>query len=229
MNFDSYITESRTAMEAFPNERIRDRGCFMPNRQLQTPEAGTCIVLRYDRNVADVLTRLLVPLREILPPIVDYDESTFHTTLGVFQKSAPGDFRQNPTTFRVLAEAVEEGVESLRDRPQIDLVKWLYNREALLCGGLPNRSLWELSRRIGAACRARGFPLEMSRMMHITTARFIKDAGPAVFDKFVARVRDAPVPGVTGPRAVDVAGWRCDGVTFELDVFRSLPLPLISA
>lgn len=216
-------------MESFPNERIRDQGRFLPNRQLQAPEAGCCVVLRYGRNVTNLLSRFMENIRALLPPIVAYDESSFHTTLGVFQKSDPGTFRRDPTIYRVLAEAVEESMEVLHDRPGIDLMKWLYNQEALLCGGLPNRSLWEFSCRVGEICVARGIPLEMGRMMHITTARFIEGVDQAVFNRFVALMRDAPVPGPVYPRAVDVAAWRCDGLVFELDVYQSLPLPLISA
>ena len=84
--FESYLANSKAVFERFPNERVWLQGGFVPNRQLQKPEAGYCVVIRYDDKTTDVIAHFMRKVQAILPPVVEYNERSLHTTIGVFDK-----------------------------------------------------------------------------------------------------------------------------------------------
>jgi len=96
------------------------------------------------------------------------------------------------------------------------LREWLFNNEAILVSGYPNQDFWRLSQNIGRACNLKGHALEMSRISHITTARFIGGVSPQIFDQFALLMKSAPFIGSARPNAIDLATWQCDGLTFNL-------------
>jgi hypothetical protein len=217
MIFDDYIDNAQAIFDGFPNEQVWIQGGFAPNRQLQKPEAGFCIVLRYDDKTTSAISRFMTKVRTILPPIVEYDERNFHSTIGVYGKRNLHDFVPESTTLKLLKNSVEKGLALSPQNPHIEFGKWLYNNEAILLSGYPNQALWELSQNINHACRENGYALEMGRIIHITTARFISGVTSQVFEQFTNLMKSAPFIKPTKPSALDLATWRCDGLTFDLD------------
>lgn len=216
MTFNEYTTNAQAIFDNFPNEHIWRRGGFAPNRQLQHPEAGYCIVLRYDDKTTSAISHFMTKIRSVLPPIVEYDERNFHSTIGVYGKKNLHDFVPESTTLKLLMKSVEKGLTPCPQNPHIEFGKWLYNNEAILLSGYPNQAVWEISQNINHACRENGYALEVGRIIHITTARFISGVTSQVFEQFSKLMKSAPFIKPTKPIALDLATWRCDGLTFDL-------------
>ena len=216
MTFESFISNSKAVFERFPNERVWLEGGFIPNRQLQKPEAGYCVVIRYDEKTTNTITHFMKKVRAILPPMVEYNERSFHSTMGVFNKGDLEGFVPDFAVLNSLGKAVETGLRNGPGNPNVTLEKWLYNNEAILISGFPNQDLWRLSQNIGDACDENRVPLERGPILHITTARFISSVSRPVFEQFMRLMETAPAIGSTKPRAIDIATWRCDGLTFDI-------------
>lgn len=224
MTFESFIANSKAIFERFPNEQVWLEGGFIPNRQLQKPEAGYCVVIRYDEKTTDMISHFIKKVHAILPPMVEYNEQSYHTTIGVFHKGDMIGFVPELAVLKSLGKSVETGLRHGSKNPEVILEKWLYNHEAILIAGYPNRDLWRLSQNIGDACQENRVPLERGRIIHITTARFISRVPRPVFEQFLLLMETAPAIGSTKPSAIDVATWRCDGLTFDIVTHERYPL-----
>jgi hypothetical protein len=216
MTFDSFVANSKNIFDTFPNEQVWLQGGFLPNRQLRNPEAGYCIVIRYDESTTGVISSFMEKVRAILPPVVEYNQQSFHTTIGVYGKEETQGFVPDAEVLSYLNKSVEEGLRSCEGSPYVEFGRWLFNHEAVLVSGYPNKDLWHLIQNIETACKKNGFPLEMGRIVHITTARFISGVTHQLFEQFVHIMKTAPAIEPTKPQAVDLASWRCDGLTFDL-------------
>ena len=224
MTFERFIEKSQAIFNSFPNEQVWLQGGFKPNRQLKKPEAGYCIVLRYDEMTTSPISHFMNQLRLVLPPIVAYPEQNLHTTVGTYGKGAMLGFVPDVETLQHLESSIQNGI---RDRPQnlrVDFGRWLFNDEAILISGSPNEELWQLFQNIAEACQDNGTALEMARMIHITTARFISSVSRPEFEQFVHVMKSAPKITSTKPSAVDLATWYCDGLTFDMAIHRRYPL-----
>ncbi len=171
--FDTYSANAQVIFDSFPNEQVWSQGGLAPNRQLQKPEAGYCIVLRYAADTTGAISHLMTEIRSILPPVVEYNECNLHSTIGVYGKRSMSGFVPDPATLKGLRKAVEEGLSRRPQNPRVELGHWSLNSETILIPGYPNQDLWELSQNIGYACSRNGYVLEMARITHVTTARFI--------------------------------------------------------
>lgn len=216
MTFDQYVANMKTIFASFPNEQVWLQGGLGPNRQMQKPKAGYCIVFRYDAETADIMSGRMAKIRAVLPPVVEYNVSNFHTTIGVYGKREMAEFIPNSAVLGFLDVSIDEGLGARSWSPQIELGQWLFNEEAILVSGYPNRELWELMQNIGRACRQNGCPLEMSRITHVTTARFTREVTRETFERLVLLIKAAPLMGAVAPSSIDLATWRCDGLKFEL-------------
>jgi len=215
--FDTYSANAQVIFGSFPNERVWSQGGLAPNRQLQEPEAGYCIVLRFAADTTDAISDLMTQIRSILPPVVEYNERNLHSTIGVYGKQSMSGFVPDPVALKGLRKSVEEGLCRRPHNPRVELGHWLFNSETILIPGYPNHDLWQLAHNIGYACNRNGHALEMVRITHVTTARFINGVTYPIFQQFVRLVRSAPHIGSVMPAAIDLATWRCDGLMFELD------------
>jgi len=191
------------------------QGGFKPNRQVQKPEAGYCIVIRYDEKTTSTISNFMTKVRSVLPPTVEYSEQNLHTTVGTYGKGDIKGFTPDSTTLQRLMESVERGIHNPSRNLRVDFGSWLYNNEAILISGYPNQDLWRLCQNIGNVCQENGVPLEMGRMMHITTARFISRVTAQVFDKFRFLMQSAPAIESATPGAIDLATWCCDGLRIQ--------------
>lgn len=216
MLFDEFIANSRSIFDSFPNERVWHQGGLLPNRQLQKPEAGYCVVMRYDEKTTATIAAFMGKVQAILPPIVEYTPQTFHTTIGVYGKAKTEEFVPDFQLISYLAKSVEEGLKGCSGNLCIEFGRWLFNHEAILLSGYPNIDLWQLFQNMEASCKKKGFALEMGRIVHITTARFISSVNYQLFEQFTHLMESAPAMKPAKPKAIDLASWRCDGLTFDL-------------
>ena len=224
MTFDIFVEKAQAIFDSFPNEQVWLQGGLKPNRQLQRPEAGYCIVMRYDEMTTNLISHFMTKIHSVLPPIVEYSEQNLHTTIGTYGKGDKEGFVSDLETLQHLGRSVEKG---LGDRPQnlhIEFGRWLYNDEAILVSGSPNEDLSQLFQHIGNACQDNGFPLEVARITHITTARFISSISRPEFEKFVRLMKSAPKIASAKPDAIDLATWYCDGLTFDIAVHKRFSL-----
>jgi hypothetical protein len=224
MTFEGFIANSKAVFESFPNEQVWLQGGFTPNRQLQMPEAGYGVVIRYDEKTTNAISHFIEKVRAVLPPMVEYNQQNFHTTLGVFDKGDLEGFVPDSAVLKSLGKAVETGLRDGPENPEVSFEKWLFNNEAILVCGYPNQALWRLSQNIGSTCQQNGVPLERGRIIHMTTARFISAVPRQVFEQFLVLMKSAPAIGITKPSAIDIATWRCDGLTFDLVTHERYPL-----
>jgi len=216
MTFDRFVAKSKIIFDSFPNEDVWLQGGFLPNRQLQQPEAGYCILIRYDERITDVISLFMEKVRAILPPVVEYNPQSFHTTIGVYGKEELQGFVPDSEALSHLNKSVEEGIRTYSGSPRVEFGRWLFNHEAILVSGYPNKDLWHLFQNIETACKKNGFPLEMGRIVHITTARFISSVTHQLFEQFMHVMESAPALEPTKQKAVDLASWCCDGLIFNL-------------
>jgi 2'-5' RNA ligase len=216
MTFADYITNAQGIFDRFPNETVWAQGGVKPNRQIENPEAGYCIVFRYDEETAGAISQFMTQLHAALPPMVVYNAPNLHTTIGVYGKRRLQEFEPDQAITKRLASSIQEGLRHCPHNPGLELQKWLFNNEAVLVSGSPNEALWRLAQDIGRAGQRNGFKLEMSRITHITTARFIVDFTKQIFDHFVFLMKSAPLIGAVKPNAIDLATWQCDGLSFKL-------------
>lgn len=216
MIFKNYLANAQTIFNSFPNQNVWLQGGLKPNRQIQNPEAGYCVVLRYDQETTAAIARFMSKVRAVLPPVLEYARRNLHTTIGIYGKGDMGGFVPDPATLQNLAKSVEQGISRGSQDPQIEFGRWLYNDEAMLVSGCPNQALWQIFQDVGIACRENGYTLEMGRIVHITTARFISSVTRPIFEQFVHLMESAPVLGSVRPCAIDLAVWRCDGLTFDI-------------
>jgi hypothetical protein len=224
MTFEGFITNSKAIIERFPNQQVWLQGGFSANRQLYKPEAGYCIVIRYDEKTTSLISHFIQELYSILPPVVEYNERSFHTTIGVFNKSELKGFVPDPSVLKLLSKSVQAGLWKGTENPEVTFEKWAFNNEAILVPGYPNHDLWCLAQNIMNACHENRVPLEPWRIIHITTARFIHGVSQQVFKQFLLLMESAPALEPTKPIAIDVATWRCDGLTFEMATHERYPL-----
>jgi hypothetical protein len=224
MTFESFIVNSKAIFERFSNEQVWLQGGFIPNRQLQKPEAGYCIVIRYDEKTTNMISHFMRRIHAILPPVVEYNERSFHTTIGVFAKGELKRFAPDFAVLKSLGKSVEIGLRNGPGNPEVTFEKWLFNNETILVSGYPNQDLWCLSQNIGNACQENQVPLERGRIIHVTTARFIRGVPRQIFEQFLLLMETAPVIEPTKPSAIDVATWRCDGLAFEIITHERYPL-----
>ena len=217
MSFDDFIANSRRIFDSFPNEGVWLEGGLLPNRQLQKSEAGYCIVIRYDEKTTDIIAAFMEKVQAILPPIVKYTPHTFHTTIGVYGKKELQEFVPDSELLGYLNKLIKEGLRARSGPFWVEFRQWLFNQEAILVSGYPNENLWQLSQNIKIACQKQSIPLEMGRIVHVTTARFISSVSHELFEQFVHVMKSAPVIEPTQPEVVDLASWRCDGLTFNLE------------
>lgn len=224
MTFESFIANSKAIFERFPNEQVWLQCGFIPNPQLHMPEAGYCVAIRYDENTTNLISHFMNKVYAILPPVVAYDQRSFHTTIGVFEKGGLKGFVPDIAVLKSLSRSVEAGLRDCPPDPRVTFGKWLFNHETLLISGYPDQDLWRLSQNIANACRENQVPLEPGRILHITTARFIHGVPRQVFERFVLLMEAAPVIEPVKPSAVDIAAWRCDGLTFEIVTHERYPL-----
>ena len=216
MTFTDYIKNAHDIFDRFPNEAVWMQGGIKPNRQVGNPEAGYCIVFHYDEQTATIIREFMTRLQADLPPMLVYDAHNLHTTIGVYGKRELQEFEPDQAIIKRLASSIQEELRHCPPNLCLELGKWLFNNEAVLVPGFPNEALWSLSQGIGDACNLNDLPLKMSRIMHITTARFIDDFNKQMFDRFVFLMKSAPLIGVIKPTAIDVATWQCDGLSFKL-------------
>lgn len=174
------------------------------------------MVLRYPVEITQTIAEFTAQVRAILPPIVAYRESDLHSTIGTYGKRDLAGFAAEDGRLMRLSAAVEKALARLPPNPVVELGGWLYNAEAVLISGYPNQDLWRLFKAIEAACRENDVALEMGRIIHVTTARFIHKVTHSVFEQFVRLMQTAPRLGSTRLAAVELAIWRCDGLTFAL-------------
>ena len=224
ISFENFVANSQAIFKSFPNERVWNQGGFIPNRQLQKPEAGYCIVLRYDERTTAAISRFMTRIQGVLPPVVAYSERSFHTTMGVYGKGDLQGFIPDLAVLKYLAKSVEDGLVDCPKNPCVEFGQWLYNHEAILVSGYPNQDLWRLSQNIKVACQENGVPLEMGRIIHITTARFISSVTRQIFEQFMLEMKSAPALGNIRPGAIELATWHCDGLTFDLVTHNHYPL-----
>ena len=216
MTFDDYVINAQGIFDSFPNETVWMQGGIKPNRQLENPEAGYCILFRYNEETTSTISNFITRIHSVLPPVVEYEARNLHTTIGVYSKWDLQGFEPDQAIIKHLARSIQEGLHNCPQDPRIELKKWLFNNEAILVSGYPNEDLWSLSQDIGRACNLNGHTLEMSRITHITTARFIVGFAKQIFDHFVFLMKSAPFIGAVKPNAIDVATWQCDGLSFKL-------------
>jgi 2'-5' RNA ligase len=220
MTFDSFVKNARAIFDSFPNEQVWLQGGLRPNRQLQKPEAGYCIVIRYDEKTTSAISHFMTKIRSVLPPIVEYSEQNLHTTVGTYGKRNMEGFVPDSATLQHLMKSVEKGINNHPQNLRIEFGRWLYNDEAILVSGYPNQDLWYLFQDIENACQENGYPLEMGRIVHITTARFISGVSRQEFEKFILLMKSAPTVTPARPSAIDLATWRCDGLEFNLVTYK---------
>jgi 2'-5' RNA ligase len=216
MNFDTFVEKAQAIFDSFPNEQVWLQGGLRPNRQLQRPEAGLCIVMRYDEMTTSPISHFMTKIRSILPLIVEYSQQNLHTTVGTYGKGDVDGFVPDLITLQHLMRSVEKGIGNRPQNLRVAFGKWLYNDEAILISGFPNEELWQLFQNIGDACQEKGYPLEMARIIHITTARFISSISRPEFEQFVRLMKSAPMIASTKPNAIDLATWHCDGLAFDI-------------
>jgi 2'-5' RNA ligase len=216
MNFDTFAEKAQAIFDSFPNEQVWLQGGLQPNRQLQRPEAGYCIAVRYDEMITSAISHFMTEIRSVLPPTVEYSQKSLHTTIGTYGKRDMAGFVPELENLQHLARSVEKGMGNRPQNLRIEFGKWLYNDEAILISGSPNEDLWQLFQNIGNVCQENGYPLEMAWIAHITTARFISSVSRPEFEQFVHLMESAPTIASTKPGAIDVATWCCDGSTFDI-------------
>ena len=216
-SFDTYIANTKVIFGSFPNERVWSQGGLMPNRQLQEPEAGYCIVLRYAEDTTDSISHLMSQIRAILPPVVEYNERNLHSTIGVYSKQRMSEFVPEPVALKGLRMAIEDGISRRPHNLRVELDHWLLNNETIVIPGYPNHDLWRLAKSIGDICSRDGYELEMAQIIHVTTARFISGVSYPIFQQLTRLVKSSPRIGSVKPAAIELATWRCDGLMFELD------------
>jgi hypothetical protein len=216
MTFDTFVEKSQAIFDSFPNEHVWLQGGLRPNRQLQRPEAGYSIVIRYDETTTIPISDFMTKIHAILPPIVEYRQQSLHTTVGTYGKGDLEGFVPDLVTIQHLARSVKIGISNRPQNFRIEFGKWLYNDEAIFISGFPNEDLWQLFQNIGSACQESGYPLEMARITHITTARFISPISRPEFEQFVRLMKSAPKIASAKPSAIDLATWHCDGLTFDI-------------
>ena len=216
MPYNNYLQTAQTIFDGFPNEQVWSQGGFQPNRQLQKPEAGYCVVIRYDETISGAIAQFMAKVHAVLPQLVTYNKQTLHTTIGTYGKNNMNAFAPNPAVLHLLAESVAKGISGYPRNIGIEFGKWLYNEEVILVPAYPNEELWHLCRSIGNAFQENGLPLQMGRIMHITTARFTGNVSFEIFEEFRLFLKSAPVLGGIKPRAIDLATWSCDGLAFNL-------------
>ncbi len=224
MTFDTFVEKAQAIFDSFPNEQVWLQGGLKPNRQLQRPEAGYCIVMRYDGMTTSPISHFMTKICSVLPPIVEYSEQNLHTTVGTYGKRDLEGFVPDLETLQHLGRSVGK---EIGDRPQnlrIEFGRWLYKDEAILVSGSPNEDLWQLFQHIGNACQENGYPLEVARITHITTARFISSISRPEFEQFVRLMKSAPKIASAKPSAIDLATWYCDGLTFDLAIHKRYSL-----
>ena len=173
-------------------------------------------MIRYDEKTTNMISHFIKKVHTILPPMVEYNERSFHTTIGVFDKGDMKGFVPDFAVLKSLGKSVETGLRNGPENPEVTFEKWLYNNEAILISGYPNQDLWCLSQNIGDACQENRVPLERGPIIHITTARFISGVPRPVFEQFLLLMETVPAIGSTKPSAIDIATWRCDGLTFDI-------------
>jgi len=222
MTFDVFVKNAQVIFDSFPNEQVWIQGGLRPNRQLQKPEAGYCVVFRYDEKITRVISHFMKKIRSFLPHLVEYNEQNLHTTIGTYGKSNMKEFVPDSAILQLLMESVEKGINNYSQNICIEFRKWLYNDEAILVSGYPNQDLWCLCQNIGNAFQEDGFSLEMGRIIHITTARFTSNVSFQEFEKFSLLMKSAPVLETTKPIAIDLATWRCDGLEFNIVTHKRL-------
>jgi 2'-5' RNA ligase len=216
MTFADYIKNAQGIFDSFPNETVWAQGGVKPNRQIENPEAGYCIVFRYDEETTEAISEFMTQLHAALPPMVVYDAHNLHTTIGVYGKRRLQEFEPDQAVIERLTRSIQAGLRHCPQNPGLELSKWLFNNEAILVSGYPNEAQWRLAQDIGQACQLNGFKLEMSRIAHITTARFIVDFTKQMFDHFVFLMNSVPLIGAVKPYAIGLATWQCDGLSFKL-------------
>jgi hypothetical protein len=216
MTFDVFVKNAQAIFESFPNEQVWLQGGLRPNRQLQMPEAGYCVVIRYDEKITSVISHFMAKIRSVLPHLIVYNEQNLHTTIGTYGKSDMKEFVPDSAILQRLMESVEKGINNYSQNICIEFRRWLYNDEAILVSGYPNQDLWYLRQNIGNAFQENGFSLVMGRIIHITTARFTSSVSFQEFEKFSLLMKSALVLETTKPIAIDLATWRCDGLEFNL-------------
>jgi hypothetical protein len=218
MTYNNYLQTAQSIFDGFPNEQIWAQGGFQVNHQLQKPEAGYCVVLRYDEKVTSVIAQFMKKIHAVLPGPLTYNEENLHSTIGTFGKMDMNAFVPDPTIIRYLAESVEKGISGCSRNIGIDFGKWLYNEEAILVSGHPNQALWHLCLNIENTLQENNLPIAMGRIMHITTARFTGSVSFQAFEQFRGIMKSAPVLGSAKPIAIDLATWSCDGLNFKLHI-----------
>jgi hypothetical protein len=224
MTFDSFIVNAQAIFSSFPNDQVWSLGGFVPNRQLERPEAGYCIVLRYNEKTTRTISHFMTKIRSVLPPTVEYSEQNLHSTIGVYGKAGLQEFVPDSALLMHLMKSVEDGLNNRPQNPCVGFGGWQFNAEAILVSGYPNQDLWQLSQNIGKACQENGYPLEMGRIIHITTARFVGGVTRKEFEQFILLMKSAPAIESSRPTAIDLATWRCDGLTFDIATHKRYPL-----
>ena len=216
MTYNNYLQTAKSIFDSFPNELVWSQGGFQPNRQLQKPEAGYCVVLCYDEKVTGAIAQFMAKVHAVLPDLITHNEENLHTTIGTYGKTDMNAFVPDPAIIRHLTESVEKGISGSSRNISIDFGKWLYNDEAILISAYPNQELWQLCRNIENTILENNLSFAMGRIMHITTARFTGSISFQAFEQFKLIMKSAPVLETAKPTAIDLATWFCDGLTFNL-------------
>lgn len=224
MTYDNFAKTAQAIFNSFPNEQVWMQGGLKPNRQLQQPEAGYCIVIRYHEKIIQPILHFMTQVRSVLPPIVEYKERELHTTIGTYGKTDMERFAPDTAILQHIIKSVEKGINAYPKNLSVKFERWLYNNETIIISGYPSRDLWCLFRKIASACQEDGYPLEMGRIIHVTTARFTKGISSQDFEQFRFLMEMAPAIETSKPSAIDIATWSCDGYKFALSTYKSYHL-----
>src|SRR5215216_2287118 len=127
MTFNTFVEKARAIFHSFPNEELWLQGGLRPNRQLQRPEAGYCIVLRYDEMTTRAILHFMTKVCSLLPPIVEYSQPNLHTTVGTYGKGDMEGFVPNLVTLQQLGRSVEKAIGNPPPNLRIEFRRWLYN------------------------------------------------------------------------------------------------------
>jgi hypothetical protein len=149
MTFDIFVEKAQAIFDSFPNEQVWLQGGLRPNRQLQRPEAGYCVVMRYDEITTIPISHFMTRIRSILPPIVEYNEQNLHTTVGTYGKGKMEGFVPDLVTLQHLVRSVEKGIVNRPQNHRIEFGRWLYNDEAILVSGSQTKTFGSFFRTSG--------------------------------------------------------------------------------
>ena len=214
MNYEEFIQRQNSIYSAI-NAEAKDllRKGTVPNQNLIEGEKGYLIGLKHPVDISKEVEKISKKISLLLPAMV-YKSEDVHTTIFSQKIEFDSDFDSG------YLSKLSKVIGNLRvKKVEIKFNKYLYNQNAVIAAGHPNKDFFHLAQEIMYSLNEKGVEASLPKMAHVTVSRFMEKVNSGEITAFKKLMNLISGPGTSLPNTLFVGGFTATVKGFDLEVF----------